>query len=711
MEWQEMKRDTSRKSRWVCGDWVSKEDQQSQDKRIEAAFVESKLRHARLELELVKRATTDSAREYPHDAVATEWAENHMASYSDDLLSVLMFGNEEATRLGRNEYHTDAVLLALLGSSKTEDIFSEVPIDGGEPVQTMRSAVEASVRNGKADDVVIGPGPELAFTATLRNLLEMTESERARLGHDQAQPGHLVLALTSEGFVDTSMTSLLELGVDPKVLRPRALESLGGFFASSKSKAEKALLARVDDAQAASLQRRSGQCLPGMLEAYGSLTSGLVERVVEVKLLLLAALAGEHLFLLGAPGTAKSLVARRLADVCRGRFFERLLTRFTVPEEIFGPLSLQALEQDELRRKTQGYMPEADVVFIDEIFKANSSILNALLLILNERCFDNGDVRLNVPLWCAVAASNELPESEELDALYDRFLLRRCVRRVSAGSVMNFMRLILDSEPSQTMADNDSSTPQAVLTRKMTLDLQARARSVDFPEHVLQIVADLREYLSEEAEPSVDISDRRLAKAVQLIRVAAAAVGGTSVVEADLLLLRHIFWDREPEQAELVVDWLLRRIWDDGSDQKAWTFILEGIKSRLRSDQEGPALEAVRRDLGNLHDAAMVAFERQLQITHDLPQQADEGDLDCIDRYFWLAPEERREAASVGKKAKHASDSLGELIVEVAVLQEAVVLENAAERQAVVKHLIGVPTATNDEDDGEVERDEWGDPI
>ncbi|CAJ1367553.1 unnamed protein product, partial [Effrenium voratum] len=149
--------------------------------------------------------------------------------------------------------------------------------------------------------------------------------------------------------------------------------------------------------------------------AFRQLSEGLVERSVETKLLLLAALSGEHLFLLGPPGTAKSLLARRLATVCRGAFFERLLTRFSVPEEIFGPLSLRALENDELRRKVEGFLPTADVAFLDEVFKANSSILNALLTLLNERRFDNGGERVDVPLWTAVAASNELPESDELE--------------------------------------------------------------------------------------------------------------------------------------------------------------------------------------------------------------------------------------------------------------------------------------------------------
>lgn len=159
----------------------------------------------------------------------------------------------------------------------------------------------------------------------------------------------------------------------------------------------------------------------------------LVERDTEVRLLLLAALSGEHILFIGPPGTAKSELGRRLSKLCAGSFFERLLTKFSVPEELFGPLSMRALEDDQYIRQTEGYLPEASVAFIDEIFKANSAILNTLLTILNERLFDNGSERLKIPLLCLVGASNELPESEELDALYDRFLVRKKVEQVSAA--------------------------------------------------------------------------------------------------------------------------------------------------------------------------------------------------------------------------------------------------------------------------------------
>jgi hypothetical protein len=188
---------------------------------------------------------------------------------------------------------------------------------------------------------------------------------------------------------------------------------------------------------------------------FATLERGLLDRGVEVRLLVLAALLQEHLLLLGPPGTAKSEVCRRLSRSFGGTYFERLLTRFTLPEELFGPLSLKLLQHDQYVRQTAGYLPEAEFAFLDEIFKSNSATLNCLLGIMNERTFHNGVVleptdehgstcrseRMDrgrsdcamhaVPLRSMVAASNESPEDEELGALYDRFLLRRRVGSLS----------------------------------------------------------------------------------------------------------------------------------------------------------------------------------------------------------------------------------------------------------------------------------------
>eukprot|EP00439_Symbiodinium_sp_Y106_P066081 s769_g10.t1 len=489
--------------------------------------------------------TAPESGRFPEDSVAARWAEDNLKRFEDELLSMLMLASREASRLGNVEFHPEAALLGLFRCSKGKEICQEgLEESVREVTDRSRKILEACIRKKAQEDADFDYDQDLdlPFAPELRKLLESVEAERARLQHQEAKVGHLVLALTAPRFRKT-WRPLAAAGVDPEQLRPAALRSLGGFFAAAESRAEAELLERC----AAVLPSRSGTPLAGLGAAFKAITQGLVERSVEAKLLLLAALSGEHLFLLGSPGTAKSLLARRLSQVCEGSFFERLLTRFSVPEELFGPLSLQALEEDELRRKTRGYLPEADVAFIDEIFKANSSILNALLMILNERCFDNGDQRVPVPLWCAAAASNELPDTDELDALYDRFLLRRCVNRISTRSVQSFLRLTLDEDTEDASGDAEPHM-KPLLSMEDSVDLQKRAKKVEFPDSLLEVVAELREFLAEEAEPRFEVSDRRLAKAARLLRIAAAAAGGTRVIESDLLLLRHVFWDREPAQ-------------------------------------------------------------------------------------------------------------------------------------------------------------------
>jgi MoxR-like ATPase len=208
--------------------------------------------------------------------------------------------------------------------------------------------------------------------------------------------------------------------------------------------------------------------------AVDRIAENLVERDEEARLVVLGMISQEHVLFLGPPGTGKSAIGRRLSKICGGQFFQRLLTRFTTPEEIFGPLSLRALENDEYRRCTTGFLPTASVAFLDEIFKANSAILNTLLTVLNERQFDNGaGLREECPIRCVVGASNELPESDELDALYTgsccgrsscQFLMKvSCVcflcRRLENPLVMTMVIML------PILVENVTLCSQTVLTR------------------------------------------------------------------------------------------------------------------------------------------------------------------------------------------------------------------------------------------------------
>ncbi|GMH32626.1 hypothetical protein BSKO_00460 [Bryopsis sp. KO-2023] len=307
---------------------------------------------------------------------------------------------------------------------------------------------------------------------------------------------------------------------------------------------------------------------------------GLVERETEVRLLLLSALSGEHILFIGPPGTAKSELGRRLSNLCEGQFFERLLTRFSVPEELFGPLSMRALEDDQYIRQTEGYLPQATVAFVDEIFKANSAILNTLLTVLNERLFDNGSERVPVPLLCMVGASNELPESEELDALYDRFLVRKEVRQVSGGGLVELLEIAGNNPDGLTM--NGSGGIDGVVAllgeRDFVFARMEARKSVKVPREVIDLLADLRTWLQEQCEPPVYLSDRRLVKAVGLMQVAAFTDGRDTVSQYDCMLLQHVFWN-QPDEADRIYDWLLgRMVFDDGIEQVH--YLISGIFGR-----------------------------------------------------------------------------------------------------------------------------------
>ncbi|KAL3147397.1 hypothetical protein ABBQ38_014463 [Trebouxia sp. C0009 RCD-2024] len=313
---------------------------------------------------------------------------------------------------------------------------------------------------------------------------------------------------------------------------------------------------------------------------------GLVERDTEVRLLLLAALSQEHILYIGPPGTAKSELGRRLSRLCAGTFFERLLTRFSVPEELFGPLSMRALEDDRYVRQTEGYLPTANVAFVDEIFKANSAILNTLLTVLNERLFDNGTKRELVPLLCLVGASNELPESEELDALYDRFLIRRQVSQVSDFGLPAMLAAAADNSLAGTGLIGSSSNgnaPESQESIALTFDecrqiRQEALNTVKVPIEVRQLLADLRTHLREKLEPPVYVSDRRLVKAIGLMQVAAYTSGKDSVSLLDCLLLEHILW-QQPDQQARITDFLLSQISEDDGLQSA-DYILASIFGR-----------------------------------------------------------------------------------------------------------------------------------
>ena len=307
-----------------------------------------------------------------------------------------------------------------------------------------------------------------------------------------------------------------------------------------------------------------------------ALTEGLVEREVAVRLGLLASLAGEHLLMLGPPGTAKSLIARRLHLAFNGStYFERLLTRFTVPEELFGPLSIKGLEEDRYERLTKSYLPKASIAFLDEIFKANSAILNALLTLLNEREFDNGTGRDKTPLVAVIGASNELPEGEELDALFDRFLLRLHVGPVTKDAFPALLGLRGQATPE--IRDELKLHDHELRT------VQESSEAVDVPEDVVALLCDLRDWCTAE---EIRVSDRRWRKVVKLLQVSAATNGRSRVSIWDCWLLQHCLWDT-PEAREKVYQWYSDRVGASAvMDPSRLTTIVVSWEAQLKADKD-----------------------------------------------------------------------------------------------------------------------------
>jgi MoxR-like ATPase len=269
--------------------------------------------------------------------------------------------------------------------------------------------------------------------------------------------------------------------------------------------------------------------------AVTAASRGLVDREALVELVALSAVAREHLLVIGPPGTAKSIAVRRIAHATGGRYFEYLLSRFTEPNEIFGPVDLRKLREGVVETDVGGMLPEAEIAFLDEIFQGSSAILNTLLGILNERVFRRGHTELKCPLRICVGASNSLPADESLAAFADRFLVRVFVEGI-------------DDPQLETLLDHGWRLDHSQLPELASMNdidrLANEAQRIDLGAVRPQLAHLLRVLRS----AGIVLSDRRVVKAQSLVAAASVVAGRTTPTDADLWPLIYVVPTQEQQE-------------------------------------------------------------------------------------------------------------------------------------------------------------------
>ena len=272
-----------------------------------------------------------------------------------------------------------------------------------------------------------------------------------------------------------------------------------------------------------------------------------------IRLLLVALIAGEHMLIVGPPGTAKSALVRQLSRLVDARYFEYLLTRFSEPSELFGPVDIQAFREGVYVRRTGSMLPEAELVFLDEIFKSNSAILNSLLGVLNERRFFTGSTTIKVPLSSLFGATNEIPNDEALAALFDRFLIRSVSENLDSFHFLGLLDRGIKAEIAQATGEasgGDETRTQALVSIAEIRRVHARmGELLRFPEEFL---ARYKGLLFQIRSEGVTVSDRRAVKLLKLFAASALLDGRSGVNDADFFVLKHI-WN-SVDQAPLLRD-------------------------------------------------------------------------------------------------------------------------------------------------------------
>lgn len=315
-----------------------------------------------------------------------------------------------------------------------------------------------------------------------------------------------------------------------------------------------------------------------------ALSDGVYEREDTIKLCLLAALSGESVFLLGPPGIAKSLIAKRLIQAFEtNSYFEYLMTRFSTPEEVFGPLSIQELKDNgRYVRLTEGYLPTSQVVFLDEIWKAGPAILNTLLTVVNEKTFKNGSDVEPVPMRLLITASNELPtEDSGLEALYDRMLVRVFVNRIQ--NKQNFHSMLTVGTPQEAKIPEGLAIKDNEYYRWLAELDQLELSTATFEQlYYLKSKIEAKEQASSSitSESDLYVSDRRWKKAVKLLKASAYFNGRDTINSLDLLLLQDCLWN-SPQSRLIVRDCLSEFATEQAYHQSALRAQIEQKQGKL----------------------------------------------------------------------------------------------------------------------------------
>jgi MoxR-like ATPase len=303
----------------------------------------------------------------------------------------------------------------------------------------------------------------------------------------------------------------------------------------------------------------------GFQEVARTLNAQFLDKQEIIRLMMISAIAGEHMVIVGPPGTAKSAMIDMFARLIDARYFEYLLTRFTEPNELFGPVDIAQFREGRYTRRLEHMLPTAEIVFLDEIFKSNSAILNSLLHVINERKFQNGPEVVQVPLISLYAASNEVPNDENLAAMFDRFLIRVLSDNLDSYHFHELMTKGVTLEIRKMTGKGGELRP-LISARDLRAVQMGFDRFMAFPEEFL---AKYKGLIFQIRSEGISVSDRRAVKLLKLFAASAVFDGRTRVHDGDFFILRHI-WNNldQVELLEEIVNPIVDAYFRDHPDER-----------------------------------------------------------------------------------------------------------------------------------------------